>query len=92
MGFSRVRSLRAGTALGTALPQDVKLPEDDQVVKEMSVDERDGIVGGVYRKLMEIEVRKRWKLCYGREAADGGWGTRQGVQLAECTHRLCLTS
>lgn len=39
------------------LLQDVKLPEDDQVVKEMSVDERDTIVGGVYRKLMEIEVR-----------------------------------
>lgn len=38
-------------------PQDVKLPEDDQAVKDMSVDERDGIVGGVYRKLMEIEVR-----------------------------------
>ena len=38
------------------LLQDVKLPEDDQVVKELTIDERDAIVGGVYRKLMEIEV------------------------------------
>ncbi|KAI7837358.1 hypothetical protein COHA_008797 [Chlorella ohadii] len=44
------------TARQCNLDKDVKLPEDDQVVKEMSVDERDGIVGGVYRKLMEIEA------------------------------------
>lgn len=35
----------------------MKLPEDDEAVKNMTVDERDGIVGGVYRKLMEIESR-----------------------------------
>ena len=31
------------------------LPEDD--TKELTLDERDAIVGGVYRKLMEIESR-----------------------------------
>lgn len=35
----------------------MKLPEDDQTIKELSIDERDTIVGGVYRKLMEIESR-----------------------------------
>lgn len=35
--------------------QDVKLPEDD--TKDLSIDDRDLIVGNVYRKLMEIESR-----------------------------------
>jgi magnesium chelatase subunit H len=37
--------------------QDVTLPEGDDAVSNMSIDERDAIVGGVYRKLMEIESR-----------------------------------
>jgi len=37
------------------LDKDINLPETD--AKEMSADERDNIVGSVYRKLMEIESR-----------------------------------
>lgn len=35
----------------------MELPEDDQAANSMSIEERDNIVGGVYRKLMEIESR-----------------------------------
>ena len=38
-------------------PQDVPLPVGDEAVKEMTIEERDNVVGGVYRKLMEIESR-----------------------------------
>ena len=37
--------------------QDVTLPTEDDEIKALSIDERDTIVGGVYRKLMEIESR-----------------------------------
>ncbi len=43
------------TARQCNLDRDVDLPEDD--TKQLSVDEKDLIVGNVYRKLMEIESR-----------------------------------
>ena len=39
------------------LDRDVTLPEGDEAAKALSMDERDGVVGQVYRKLMEIESR-----------------------------------
>lgn len=43
------------TARQCNLDKDVDLPEDD--TKELTVDEKDLVVGNVYRKLMEIESR-----------------------------------
>jgi len=45
------------TARQCNLDRDVALPAADADVKELSLDERDLIVGNVYRKLMEIESR-----------------------------------
>jgi len=43
------------TAIECNLDKDVKLPEGD--AKDLSSDERDLVIGNVYRKLMEIESR-----------------------------------
>jgi magnesium chelatase subunit H len=37
--------------------QDVDLPADDAAAKELTIDQRDLVIGNVYRKLMEIESR-----------------------------------
>jgi len=45
------------TARQCNLDKDVKLPADDEAAKALTLDERDMVVGNVYRKLMEIESR-----------------------------------
>lgn len=37
--------------------QDVDLPADDAAAKDLTIDQRDLVIGNVYRKLMEIESR-----------------------------------
>lgn len=45
------------TARQCNLDKDVNLPADDAAMAALSLDERDTVVGNVYRKLMEIESR-----------------------------------
>eukprot|EP00775_Hariotina_reticulata_P013861 gene13861-13983_t len=45
------------TARQCNLDKDVALPADDAAAKALSIDERDLVIGNVYRKLMEIESR-----------------------------------
>merc|ERR1712054_690814 len=55
-GATIVNSIVA-TARQCNLDKDVELPTEDEDTSELSLDERDGIVGRVYSKLMEIESR-----------------------------------
>lgn len=45
------------TARQCNLDKDVALPADDEGVKSLTMEERDLVIGNVYRKLMEIESR-----------------------------------
>ena len=45
------------TAKQCNLDRDVQLPADDEAAKNLTLDERDLVIGNVYRKLMEIESR-----------------------------------
>ncbi|KAG1675380.1 hypothetical protein FOA52_012299 [Chlamydomonas sp. UWO 241] len=45
------------TARGCNLDRDVALPADDEAMKALNMDERDSIVGKVYKELMQIESR-----------------------------------
>ncbi|WIA33976.1 hypothetical protein OEZ86_007071 [Tetradesmus obliquus] len=45
------------TARQCNLDKDVDLPADDAAAKDLTIDQRDLVIGNVYRKLMEIESR-----------------------------------
>eukprot|EP00197_Chlamydomonas_leiostraca_P005537 CAMPEP_0202865108 /NCGR_PEP_ID=MMETSP1391-20130828/5262_1 /ASSEMBLY_ACC=CAM_ASM_000867 /TAXON_ID=1034604 /ORGANISM="Chlamydomonas leiostraca, Strain SAG 11-49" /LENGTH=1401 /DNA_ID=CAMNT_0049544909 /DNA_START=11 /DNA_END=4216 /DNA_ORIENTATION=+ len=45
------------TARQCNLDKDVKLPVDEEACKQLNLEERDSVIGNVYRKLMEIESR-----------------------------------
>ncbi|KAF5828119.1 magnesium protoporphyrin chelatase [Dunaliella salina] len=45
------------TARQCNLQNDVQLPEDEEAAKNLTLEERDLVIGNVYRKLMEIESR-----------------------------------
>eukprot|EP00955_Chlamydomonas_euryale_P001090 12527-Chlamydomonas_euryale.AAC.4 len=45
------------TARQCNLDRDVTLPADDEALKQLNMDERDSIVGKIYKQLMEIESR-----------------------------------